>query len=82
MVPQALGLLGMPVDAFLEEVKDKRLCAMELTHEQVEDLIAQRTQAREDRDWARADALRDELDQMGIVLMDGSEGTNWRIQVG
>ncbi len=81
LVAQALGFLSMPVEDFLAEVKDKRLGAMGLTHEQVEDLIAQRTQARTDRDWARADALRDELDRMGIVLMDGSEGTNWRIQV-
>jgi cysteinyl-tRNA synthetase len=82
LVPEALGLLGMPVDAFLEEVKDKRLGAMNLTKAAVQEKINARTQARADKDWAKADALRIELDELGIVLMDGTEGTNWRIRVG
>ena len=82
LVPQALGLLGMPVNVFLEEVKDKRLGAMALTRESVEEKISARTQARADRDWGQADALRSELEAMGVVLMDGVDGTTWRIQVG
>ncbi len=45
----------------------------------VEDLIAQRKQARQDRDWARADAIRDELSAKGIVLEDGAGGTRWKV---
>jgi cysteinyl-tRNA synthetase len=55
---------------------------MELTREDVEAKITARAQARTDKDWAQADALRQELDEMQIVLMDGAEGTSWRIQVG
>ena len=82
LVPDALGLLGTPVEAFMEEVKDKRLGAMGLTREDVQAKITARTQARTDKDWAQADALRDELDEMGIVLMDGADQTSWRIRVG
>ncbi len=44
----------------------------------VEDMIAQRKQAREDRDWGRADAIRDELTERGIVLEDTAQGTRWK----
>ena len=82
LVPQALGLLGQPVDAFMEEVKDKRLAAMGRTRSDIEQKISDRTQARADKDWDLADTLRGELDDMGVVLMDASDGTNWRIRVG
>ncbi|TVP72241.1 MAG: cysteine--tRNA ligase [Gemmatimonadales bacterium] len=43
----------------------------------VEERIRQRTEAREARDWARADALRDELGEAGVELEDGPSGTRW-----
>jgi cysteinyl-tRNA synthetase len=42
-------------------------------------LIEFRQEAREKRDWARADAIRDRLAEMGIALDDGPEGTRWRL---
>ena len=44
----------------------------------VEALIADRNRARSERDWARADALRDELAAMGVQIQDGPDGTEWR----
>ncbi|GMR00283.1 MAG: cysteine--tRNA ligase [Zetaproteobacteria bacterium] len=44
----------------------------------IEALIAEREQARKNRDFTRADAIRDELASRGIVLEDGSEGTQWK----
>jgi len=44
----------------------------------VEALIAERNRARDERDWARADALRDELADMGVQIQDGPNGTEWR----
>ena len=43
----------------------------------VEAKIAQRNQARAAKDWAAADAVRDELLGMGIAIKDGPEGTTW-----
>ncbi len=46
--------------------------------EKVEALLAQREAARQAKDYARADAIRDEIDAMGIEVMDSPEGTTWR----
>ena len=45
--------------------------------ERVEALLNERTEARADGDYDRADAIRDELDEMGVEVMDGANGTTW-----
>ncbi len=40
-------------------------------------LVAERFQARADKEWARADAIRDQLTEMGIVIEDTPHGTSW-----
>ncbi len=49
-----------------------------LTDEQVDALIGQRNQARKSRDFARADAIRHELAEQGIVLEDTKDGVRWK----
>lgn len=44
---------------------------------EVEALIAQRTEARKNKDFAAADAIRDKLTQMGIILKDTPNGVTW-----
>lgn len=44
----------------------------------IDNLIAERIQARADRNWARADEIRNELLKQGIELEDGEKGTTWR----
>jgi cysteinyl-tRNA synthetase len=55
---------------------------MGIERSDIEAKIQARTDARANKDWAASDALRDELDAAGIVLMDGSETTTWRIRIG
>ena len=43
----------------------------------VEDLIAARAAAKSAKDWAAADAIRDELNELGIAIKDGPDGTTW-----
>ena len=42
-------------------------------------LVETRAQARERKDWAQADALRDRLTEAGIVLEDTADGVRWRL---
>ena len=46
----------------------------------VESLLAEREDARNSKDWGRADEIRDELAGMGVVVEDGPEGASWRIE--
>jgi len=44
----------------------------------IETLIKERDKARLDKDWAKADKIRDELKNKGIELLDTKEGTKWK----
>ena len=46
--------------------------------EAIEDLVARRQAAREAKDWAAADALRDELAALGVIVEDTPAGSVWR----
>jgi cysteinyl-tRNA synthetase len=45
---------------------------------EIESLIAKRAAARKAKDFAAADAIRDQLAEMGIAIEDGPQGTTWR----
>jgi cysteinyl-tRNA synthetase len=49
-----------------------------LSADDIETLIAQRNEARADKDFAAADAIRDELAAKGVSIEDGPDGTRWR----
>ena len=50
----------------------------ELLDEEIEQLIEERIQARQARDFARSDEIRDVLKEKGIILEDTAQGTRWR----
>jgi len=49
-----------------------------LAEQEIELFIEQRIQAKQNKDWALADKIRDDLKQQGIVLEDVATGTSWR----
>ncbi len=51
--------------------------AVNLNKEEIEALIEERNKARKEKNFAKADAIRDELLQKGIILQDTKEGTRW-----
>jgi cysteinyl-tRNA synthetase len=74
-----LGLGLAEPRAFLRALRDKRAKARGITDADVEARIAARKAARDEKDFAKADAHRDALIAMGVELMDGPAGTTWRI---
>ena len=79
LVSQRLGVFGPDPEVYLEQ-RRARLCELRrLDPARVERRIAERTEARKARDFARADAIRDELTQMTVELMDSASGTTWRV---
>lgn len=68
-----IGLLESDPATFLQSgfTEEDRL--------QIEQLIAERLQARKDRNWQRADEIRAELVKKGIEIEDGAQGTTWRL---
>ncbi|MEY4310083.1 MAG: hypothetical protein RLZ71_9 [Actinomycetota bacterium] len=45
----------------------------------VEQLLAERKEARANKDFARSDAIRDELNQLGVTIEDTANGTTWSL---
>ena len=72
-IEKTLGLikeLGSVLGLFVKETK-KSIDA------EVEALIAERTKARAEKNWAKADEIRDKLNEMNIVLKDTPNGVQW-----
>jgi cysteinyl-tRNA synthetase len=48
----------------------------------INEKIRERQDARQNKDWARADVIRKELEEKGIILEDKKDGTDWKIKSG
>jgi cysteinyl-tRNA synthetase len=68
---KVLGLLNDSSEAFLQY-------GANLTDEEISQKIEERNQARNNRDFLKADQIRDELASQGILLDDSSDGTSWK----
>jgi cysteinyl-tRNA synthetase len=78
-VGQVLGILQRaPAEALLA-IRGKAAARRGIEPAAVEARIAERAAARAARDYARGDAIRDELLAQGVALMDGPGGTTWAV---
>ncbi len=69
---QLVGLLQQDPNAWFGAGSSK------LDEPKIDNLVAQRKQARSNKDFASADRIRDELAELGIEILDRPEGTSWR----
>ncbi len=70
---QAFEMINGVLDIVPDRAEDPE------TAEFVEGKLAERKQARTDRDFAKADAIRRELEERGIEIKDGPTGTSWKV---
>jgi cysteinyl-tRNA synthetase len=83
VVAAADALLGLGLDTLDPRAVDQRRSLTDLASgelEMIEHLVADRTQARRDRDWTRADEIRAELDKLGVQLTDTPDGPVWQLR--
>ena len=64
-------VLGLGLDTIEKHSSDELA-------EELKDLIAQREQARKEKDFAKADEIRDLLAERGVEIRDTPSGTQWK----
>lgn len=74
-----LGILELDPSDYLQREKRSR-STPEVTEEEIKQLIEERTAVRREKDWNRADEIRDYLSSKGILLEDSPQGTIWRVK--
>ena len=79
-ISNILGIFMLEPCAWFKAKKDKGMEEISLDSAMIEDLINQRTNARKNRDFAKADEIRDNLLSKNIILEDGPTGTTWRLE--
>ena len=72
---ELLGLLQQDPVEWFETTKKQ----VDLTDAEIDALVTARNQARADKDFAKADAIRDDLLAKGIVIKDSADGTTWSV---
>jgi cysteinyl-tRNA synthetase len=83
VVAAADAVLGLRLGELTPAEVDQRRPAADLTQEQkadIERLVAERTEARAAKNWARADEIRAELDALGVQVTDTPSGPAWQLR--
>lgn len=76
---EVLGLFQQAPDEFFTRIRSQFLEAEELTEEWIQERIDERKSARDAKDYAKSDELRDALLEHGIELRDAADATHWMV---
>lgn len=82
-IKEAYGVLGLfeqDSNTFTDELKNKYLKKLDIEEDYIKEQISKRAEAKKDKNFELADKIRNELDEKGIILMDGKEGTTWNVK--
>ena len=77
-VQKVYGMLDEDPDSFMDSYKDRVSTRIGISRKEIADLLDQRNQARKDKNFTKADAIRNDLLAKGIVIMDTTAGqSDW-----
>jgi cysteinyl-tRNA synthetase len=76
--PTRKALEWAEAEGRLADVAPELLARQTLTDEAIDALVAERTQAKRQRNFARADRIRNELAEKGVVIEDSKDGVRWK----
>lgn len=80
-VYRILGLFEQEPEEFLSEMREKYLKELNIDVSKVEAQISKRAEAKKNKDFKTADAIRDELEGEGILIKDTPDGTIWDLKM-
>jgi cysteinyl-tRNA synthetase len=75
-----LGLFGNRPAQWLEGIKSAKADQIDISPDEIERLIIERTEARKAKNFKRGDEIRDMLLEKGIQLLDSAQGTTWNVK--
>lgn len=77
---KVLGVLNQSADSYFSEKISMQVEKQDIDPDEVESLLEERTVARQNKDWKKADEIRDRLAAMDVVIEDRPDGTIWKIE--
>ena len=75
-----LALFTMSPQDYLLSLDNRLLLEKNLDRGEIDKLVAQRSEARAQKDWAKSDEIRKQLDGLGIAVSDTPTGSIWEVQ--
>ena len=79
-IGQVIGLFLEDPDRYFDQQKVEKLSALNITEAEISRLIEARNQARREKNWAKADEIRNLLLTKSIILEDTPQGTIWKVK--
>jgi cysteinyl-tRNA synthetase len=79
-IAEVLGILNTAPADYLARMKGRKSEALSISREEIEKLVAERTTARKAKNFKRSDEIRNQLLELGIELLDGPTGTEWKVK--
>jgi len=76
-VYSVLGLFDQNPDEYITKLKNKYLKERDIDEENIKQEIEKRAKAKQNKDFEKADKIRNALEAKGIILKDSKEGTLW-----
>ena len=77
---KVLGFFEQEPEHFIKQIRDKYLKKINLTENEIEAKILKRSEAKKNKNYKKADEIRNNLKKAGIILNDSKDGTSWDLE--